>query len=167
MRSVSLSALYVSGSREAGNASAGVLRSCNGDVVTSLLIVFGSPGSRTLGSPVAQQRSIASSSHRVGIAKQSHDGMANRGYLPVIPLHPRKTEDDPGDLLLGGAIPEPVERLQHMAHPSAFLPREARVRRHSAAVERCKKAVNGLYPIKSFQTDRDHGDQRSRRRIVS
>ena len=100
--------LYVSGSREAGNASAGVLRSCNGDVArTSLLIVFGSPGSRTLGSPVAQQRSIASSSHRVGIAKQSHDGMANRGYLPVIPLHPRKTEDDPGDLLLGGAIPEP------------------------------------------------------------
>ena len=38
-RSVSLSALYVSGWREAGNASAGVLRSCNGDVVTSLLIV--------------------------------------------------------------------------------------------------------------------------------
>ena len=166
MRSVALSALYVSGSREAGKASAGVLRSCNGDVLRSLLVVFSSPGSRTLGPPVAQQRSISSSDHRVGIAKQGHDGMADRGYLPVVPLHPRKTEDDPGDLLLGGAIPETVESLQHMAHPPAFLPREACVRRHSAAVERCKKAVNGLYPIKSFQTDRNHGNQRNRRRMA-
>ena len=166
VRRVALLALYVSGSREAGNASAGVLRSCNGDVLRSALVAFGSPGSRTLGPPVAQQRSITSSDHRMCIAQQGHDGMAGRGYLPVVPLHPRKTEDNAGDLLLSCAIPEAVERLQHVTHPSAFLPREACVRRHSTAMERRKKAVNGLHPIKSFQTDRDHGDQRNRRRMA-
>lgn len=74
---------------------------------TSLLIVFGSPGSRTLGSPVAQQRLIAPAAIAWASRSKSHDGMANRGYLPVILLHPRKTEDDPGDLLLGGCHPEP------------------------------------------------------------
>lgn len=158
--------LHLSGPRENGNASAGIQRSRNDGVLHLFLIVFGSPGSRTLGPPVAQQRSITSGDHRMGIAQQGHDGMAGRGYLPVVPLHPRKTEDDPGDLLLGGAIPETVEGLQHVTHPPALLRREACVRRHRAAVERRKKAVNGLYPIKSFQTDRDHGDQRNRRRMA-
>ena len=47
--------------------------------------------------------------------------------------------------------------VQHMAHPSAFLPREARVRRHSAAVERCKKAVNGLLPDQILPDRSNHG----------
>lgn len=82
----------------------------------------------------------------------------DRGYLPVVPLHPRKTEDDPGDLLLGGAIPETVESLQHMAHPPAFLPREGAC--PAAQARRRNDAEGGkwIYPIKSFQTDRDHGD---------
>lgn len=76
VKSVAMLTLYVSGSRETGNASAGALRSCNVNVLRLLFVVFGSPGSRTLGPSVAQQRSIASSDHRMSIAQQGHDGMA-------------------------------------------------------------------------------------------
>lgn len=113
-----------------------------------------------------QQLAIAAGDHVAGPAQQAHDGMAGRGGLPFVAGEPTSIEDDLGDLLLGRASAVAIGGLQHAAGPGQLLRRQARVRRHVAAMQRCEEPGDGFEAIEAVHAERHDGRKRPTRRCV-
>ncbi len=86
--------------------------------------------------------------------------MSVRRRLPFVATEVAGAKDDPCDLLLGRAVAMSIERAKHFPLARKLLPGEPRIRWNGAAVKHCEQSEQGFYPIKTFQTQRDHGGKR-------
>jgi len=106
---------------------------------------------------VPQEVPVSPRNHRAGILQQPHDSMARGGGLPLVAANRANSKHGASDVLLGGTITRPIERLQHPARPHSLLPCQSGVGRNGPSVKRCQKAMRGLEPTESIEVQRNDG----------
>ena len=106
---------------------------------------------------MAQQASIAAGDHGEAAAHKVHGGEPARGCFPGFIGEVACAEQCRRDLAVAGAAETTVHGLQHPSRPVTLLPREPRVGRDRAAMERTQETGYGLEPIEAFGAERDDG----------
>lgn len=106
---------------------------------------------------MAQQASIAASDHGEAAAHKFHGGEPARGCFPGFIGKVARAEQGHGDFAIAGAAETTVNGLQHPSRTLTLLPREPRVGRDRATMERTQETGDGLEPIEPFGAERDDG----------
>lgn len=101
---------------------------------------------------MTKQRTIAARDHGARVPKQSLDGMARGGCLPLVAIERIDAKDDLGDFLLRSAGATAIDALQHPAQTRALLPRQAGVGRNGTAMKGREETGDGFESVEAFQS---------------
>ena len=108
---------------------------------------------------MAQQASITAGDHGKAAAHEVHRRKPARGCFPGFIGKIARAEQCHGDVAVAGAAETTVDGLQHASRTLTLLPREPRVGRDRATMERTQEAGDGLEPIEAFGAERDDGSR--------
>lgn len=106
---------------------------------------------------MAQQPAIAAGDHGEAAAHEVHRRKPARGCFPGFIGEVARAEQCRGDVAVTGATETTVHGLQHPPRTLTLLPREPRVGRDRAAMERTQETGDGFEPIEAFGAERNDG----------